>query len=257
MYRHAGYEFGVPKGADLAAGCDTWAAMPLVCEPGAMWNYSVSTDVLGRVVEIVSGQSLDAFFAERVLGPLGMADTGFGTPAGSLDRLAALYSPAPGTGTPIRNDLLGRGAHNPRPRFLAGGAGLVSTVGDYLRFARFLGNEGVLDGVRLLGPRTVRLMASNHLPGGATLTEFGRPIFAETKFDGMGFGLGVSVVVDPVATGTHASPGEFGWGGLASTAFWVAPAEDLCVVFMTQLAPSDTYPLRPQLKQLVYSAIVD
>jgi CubicO group peptidase (beta-lactamase class C family) len=111
--------------------------------------------------------------------------------------------------------------------------------------------------VRLLGPRTVRLMASNHLPGGADLTTFGRPVFAETKYAGMGFGLGVSVVVDPVATGTHASLGEFGWGGFASTAFFVAPAEDLTVVFLTQVAPSDTHPLRPQLRQLLYSAIVD
>jgi len=257
IYRHAGYEFAAPRGADLATACDDWARFPLVCEPGTAWNYSVATDVLGRLVEVVSGQSLDAFFAERILRPLGMTDTAFGTPADQVGRLAALYSPAPGTGTPVRNDLLGRGAHNPRPRFLAGGGGLVSTVGDYHRFAQFLARGGELDGVRLLGTRTVRLMASNHLPGGTDLAAFGRPVFAETKYDGVGFGLGVSVVVDPVATGSHASPGEFGWGGLASTAFWVAPAEELTVVFMTQVAPSDTYPLRPQLKQLLYSAIVD
>ena len=257
IYRHAGYEFAAPKGTDLAAACDEWARFPLVFEPGTSWNYSVATDVLGRLVEVVAGQPLDTFVTERILRPLGMADTGFGTPVDRAGRLAALYTPVPGAGTLVRNDVLGRGAHTPRPRFLAGGGGLVSTVGDYHRFAQMLARGGELDGVRLLGPRTVRLMASNHLPGGADLAAFGRPVFAETKYDGVGFGLGVSVVVDPVATGSHASPGEFGWGGLASTAFWVAPAEDLTVVFMTQLAPSDSHPLRPQLKQLLYSAIVD
>jgi CubicO group peptidase (beta-lactamase class C family) len=242
---------------DLAAAVEAWAGFPLVCEPGAAWNYSVATDVLGRLVEVLSGQPLDEFVADRILRPLGMVDTGFGTPAAKVDRLAALYSPAPGSGALVRNEPLGRGALNPRPRMLAGGAGLVSTVADYHRFAELLRRGGELDGVRLLGSRTVRLMASNHLPGGVDLTAFGRPVFAETKFDGTGFGLGVSVVVDPVATGSHASLGEFGWGGLASTVFWVAPAEDLTVVFMTQLAPSDTYPLRPQLRQLLYSALVD
>jgi len=256
IYRHAGYDFGVPRGVDLEAATAAWAGFPLVCEPGSAWNYSVSTDVLGRLVEVVSGQPLDAFLGERILGPLGMADTGFGVPPEKLHRLAAMYSPGPG-GRVARNDAFGRLGHNPRPRFLSGGGGLVSTAGDYHRFTRFLAAGGELDGVRLLGPRTVSLMTSNHLPGGVDLAAFGRRVFAETRYTGFGFGLGVAVVVDPVATGTLTSPGEFGWGGLASTAFWVAPAEELAVVLMTQLTPSDTYPLRSQLRQLVYAAILD
>jgi CubicO group peptidase (beta-lactamase class C family) len=257
IYRDGGYEFGSPAGVDLAGACRAWARFPLVAEPGTTWNYSVATDVVGRLVEVVSGQSLDEFFAERILGPLGMADTTFGTPPERLDRLATLYSPAAGGGV-ARNDRLGPYAAEYLPPALSGGAGLVSTLGDYHRFAQLLARGGELPGGgRLLGPRTVRLMASNHLPGGADLTTLGRPVFAETKYAGMGFGLGVSVVLDPVATGTHSSVGEFGWGGFASTVFLVAPAEDLTAVFLTQLVPSDAHPIRPQLRQLLYSAIVD
>lgn len=255
IYRHAGYEFGVPRGVDLEAATAAWAGFPLVCEPGSAWNYSVSTDVLGRLVEVVSGQALDRFLAERVFGPLGMADTGFGVPPEKLHRLAAMYSPSPG-GRVARNDAFGRLGHNPRPRFLSAGGGLVSTTRDYHRFTRLLAGGGELDGVRLLGPRTVSLMTSNHLPGGADLAASGRRVFAETRYAGVGFGLGVAVVVDPVATGTLTSRGEFGWGGMASTAFWVAPAEELAVVLMTQLTPSDAYPLRSVLRQLVYASIV-
>ena len=143
------------------------------------------------------------------------------------------------------------------PQALLGGGGLLSTAYDYQRFVQMLANEGELDGARILSPRTVRYMASNHLPGGADLTSFGRPLFSETTFDGVGFGLGVSVSIDPVAARVPGNPGEFAWGGAASTAFWVDPADELTVTFFTQLLPSSTHPIRSQLKQLVYQAMLD
>jgi CubicO group peptidase (beta-lactamase class C family) len=255
IYRDRGFEWGSPPGMDLAACCDAWAGMPLLFQPGSEWNYSVASDVLGRVVEVVSGQSLDQFFAERIFAPLGMTDTGFSVGEADAPRLAALYSPDPKTGRAVRNTLMGNLALEP-PTMLSGGGGLVSTAADYNRFVQMLLGGGELDGVRLLGPRTVRYMASNHLPGGADLEAVGRPLFAETTFDGVGFGLGFSVVMDPVTNKSPASVGEFAWGGAASTAFWVDPVEGMTVVFLTQLLPSSTYPLRSQLHQLVHQALI-
>ena len=254
LYRAAGFEWSTPPDTDLAECVRQWARLPLVFQPGAEWNYSVATDVLGRVVEVVSGQSLDEFFADRIFGPLGMSDTGFWTE--HLDRLAALYLPDPKTGRTMRNDTFGA-LGTKRPAALSGGGGLVSTAGDYHRFTQMLVRGGELDGVRLLAPRTVELMASNHLPGRVDLEAFGRPLFAEMPFDGHGFGLGFSVLEDPVKARTLASPGEFAWGGAASTAFWVDPDEDLTAAFYTQLLPSSTYRIRQQLRQLVYQALVD
>ena len=244
MYRANGFEWSAPPGLDLAACCEAWAELPLLFEPGSEWNYSVATDVLGRVIEVISGQTLDAFFAERILGPLGMSDTGFG--ATDRARLAALYTPGL-----IRDDAMG----GRRPDFLSGGGGLVSSAADYHRFTNML----LADGRPLLGPRTLRFMARNHLPGGAELEAFARPVaaFAETAFAGHGFGLGFSVVEDPVAAKIAASPGELAWGGAASTTFWVDRAERITALFFTQLLPSSTYALRPQLRQLVYQALVD
>jgi len=256
LYRERGFEWGTPPGMDLAACCEAWAGLPLVFQPGSEWNYGVSTDVLGRVVEVLAGQPLDVFLAARVLGPLGMVETGFHVPEPDHDRLAALYTPDPGTGRATRLDALGAAALRP-PDCLSGGGGLVSSPADYARFARMLLDGGELDGVRLLSPRTLRLMTSNHLPGGADLEAFGRPLFSETTFDGVGFGLGFSVVEDPVAGRYPASRGEFAWGGAASTAFWVDPAERLIVLFFTQLLPSSTHPIRSQLHQLVHQALVD
>jgi CubicO group peptidase (beta-lactamase class C family) len=143
------------------------------------------------------------------------------------------------------------------PDFLSGGGGLVSSAADYHRFTQMLLGGGQLDGVRLLGTRTLRYMARNHLPGGADLEAFGRPLFAETSFAGVGFGLGFSVVQSPVDNKVLSSAGEFAWGGAASTAFWVDPAEEITALFLTQLLPSSTHPIRSQLKQLVYQALVD
>jgi CubicO group peptidase (beta-lactamase class C family) len=231
--------------------------MPLLFQPGSEWNYSVATDVLGRVVEVVSGTSLDRFFEDRILGPLGMQDTSFALRDGDETRLAALYSPDPQTGLAARNEVIGQSAFEP-PTFLSGGGGLLSTAHDYLRFMRMLLGGGELDGVRLLGPRTVEYMGRNHLPGDADLESFGRKLFAESSFDGVGFGLGFSVVLDPAAGKVPASPGELAWGGAASTAFYLDPLEDLGVLFLTQLLPSSTHAaIRPQLRQLVAQALVD
>ena len=256
MYRAAGFEWASPPGMDLAECCDAWAGFPLLFQPGTEWNYGVSTDVLGRIVEVASGQHLDRFFGERIFGPLGMDETAFFVEEGDADRLAALYTPDPSTGKALRLDILGDLALK-RPRAHLGGGGLVSTAADYHRFTQMLLNEGELDGVRLVGSRTVRYMTANHLPGGADLEAIGRPLFAETTFDGMGFGLGFSVLADAVKNKVLASPGEFAWGGAASTAFWVDPVEQITALFFTQLLPSSSHPIRPQLKQLVYQALVD
>ncbi|HEX8705928.1 MAG TPA: serine hydrolase domain-containing protein, partial [Myxococcaceae bacterium] len=256
IYRLRGFEIGAPEDYDLAACVRAWAEAPLMFQPGAEWNYSVATDVLGRLIEVISGQPLDVFLSAHILGPLGMKDTGFWCPEDQQHRLAALYTVGPGRPTATRTNSLGKHGTKPPP-WLSGGGGLVSTTRDYTRFTWMLLNGGVLDGVRLLSPRTVRYMTQNHLPKGADLAAFGRPLFAETRYDGVGFGLGFGVVVDPVAYRTLTSVGEYHWGGIASTSFWVDPAEELAVVFMTQLMPSNSFPLRTQLRQLVYPALVD
>jgi CubicO group peptidase (beta-lactamase class C family) len=255
MYRAAGFEWVAPEGRDLAACCDAWAGLPLLFEPGAEWNYSVASDVLGRVVEVVSGQPLDRYVQERIFAPLGMTDTGFWVEPAAAAKLAALYRANPG-GTPIRDDQLG-GRSLRRPDCLSGGGGLVSTAADYHRFTQALLGGGELDGARVLGSRTLAYMARNHLPGGADLESFGRRLFAETTFDGVGYGLGFAVLLDPVANKVLSSAGELAWGGLASTFFWVDPAERLSAIFLTQLMPSSAYPLRSELRQLVYQALVD
>jgi CubicO group peptidase (beta-lactamase class C family) len=256
MYRARGYEYAAPPGVDLATACEAFAELPLVFQPGTEWNYGVSTDVLGRVVEVASGQSLDAFFADHVLGPLGMDETGWSVAEGDRERLATLYMADPRGGGLVRNRTLGDEAHRP-PALLAGGGGLVSTAGDYHRFTQMLLRGGELDGVRLLGPRTLAYMTRNHLPGNADLDHFGRPIFAESSYAGVGFGLGFSTVVDAAAGKVLTNAGEYAWGGMASTAFYVDPAEDVTALFFTQFLPSSAYPIRTRLRALVNQAVVD
>ncbi|MEV4479022.1 serine hydrolase domain-containing protein [Micromonospora coxensis] len=256
LYRAAGYDLGVPPGLDLAGATVGMAKLPLMFQPGSGWNYGVSTDVLGRLVEVISGQSLEEFFTERILTPLGMTDTRFWVDEPNAKRLAALYTPHPGTGQAVRVDKIGAFALT-RPECFSGGGGLVSTAADYHRFTQLLLRGGELDGVRLLAPRTVRYMTRNHLPGGGDLASFEPEGFAETVLDGIGFGLGFAVVEDPVPARVPSSVGEYYWGGLASTAFWVDPVEEVTALLFTQLMPSSTYPLRSQLRQLVYSALVD
>jgi CubicO group peptidase (beta-lactamase class C family) len=259
IYRARGFEWGSPRDTDLAGICDLFADMPLLFQPGSEWNYSVSTDVLGRLVEVVSGQSLAEFFAERIFRPLGMTDSAFWAGPEEASRLAALYNRMDGKLTRI--DAMGKAALR-EPAYLSGGGGLVSTAADYHRFTEMLLHRpdspaGELDGARLLSPRTVAYMTLNHLPGNADLDSFGRPLYAESVFQGVGFGLGFAVQLDPAASKTLCSAGEFNWGGAASTTFWVDPAEQLTVSFFTQFMPSSTYPIRPQLRQLVYQALVD
>ncbi|NBE81687.1 serine hydrolase domain-containing protein [Micromonospora rubida] len=256
LYRAAGFDLSVPAGADLTAATRTLARLPLLFQPGSSWNYGVSTDVLGRLVEVVSGRRLDQFLADRILRPLGMTDTRWWVDEPDTRRLAALYAPNPATGQTFRADAIGRAALT-EPSWLSGGGGLVSTAADYHRFTQMLLRGGELDGVRLLGPRTVRFMTRNHLPGGRDLASFSPSGFAETVLEGIGFGLGFAVVQDPVPARVPSSVGEYYWGGMASTAFWVDPVEEITALLFTQLLPSSTYPLRSQLRQLVYSALVD
>jgi CubicO group peptidase (beta-lactamase class C family) len=261
-YREAGFEWGTPRGWDLAQCCDGWAAQPLLFQPGAEWNYSVATDVLGRLVEVASGESLDEFMSRRIFGPLGMTDTGFWVEEADQGRLGALYTPsnAPGGGL-AQLEAMGKVARS-RPRLFSGGGGLLSTAADYHRFTQMLLDRpgspgGELEDARLLSPRTVAYMTRNHLPGGADLEAFGRPLYAESPFRGIGFGLGFAVVDDAAAGKTLGSEGEYNWGGAASTAFWVDPAQELTASFFTQLLPSSAYRIRPQLRQLVYQALTE
>ena len=257
IYRKAGFEWATPADIDLAECCARWAEMPLVFQPGSEWNYGVSTDVLGRLVEVVSGQPLDEFCRSRIFAPLGMDETDFWVPADRADRLADLYVPHPATGSAVPAPGALNTAFDHRPAFISGGGGVIGTAADYLRFAHMLLGRGELDGVRLLGSRTADYMVRNHLPGNADLEAFGRPLFAETTFDGIGFGLGFSVVLDPAKNKVPTTAGAYSWGGAASTIFWVDPTEEIVVVFLTQLLPSSTHPIRPELGQLVYQSLVD
>ncbi|WP_406120056.1 serine hydrolase domain-containing protein [Streptomyces sp. NBC_00989] len=252
LYREAHLESSVPPGANLAETIDIYASLPLQFEPGTQWNYSVASNVLGRVIEVVSGQRLDEFFAERIFQPLGMPDAGFQVPDEKAGRLSELYGDADGGGIEPIAGLPLRGG---RPRFLSGSGGMAASPYDVHRFAEFLRCRGELDGTRLLAPETVDLMASNHLPGGADMRAFGSPAHQEPGNDGMGFGLSVSVVIDPERTQSPMGLGAFGWSGAATTTFWVDPSRDLTVQFMTQLRPKSSLKIIPELKQLVHEAV--
>lgn len=262
------------RGLTLAEMTERLAQAPLLCQPGSQWNYSVAIDVLGRLVEVWSGMPLDQFFDERILQPLGMTDTAFSVPEHKLDRFAACYGPATGGGLSGVNapkagitDVAGVGIKlteaPDKSRFtgpvslFSGGGGLTGTLADYARFCQMLLNGGELDGMRLLGRKTVSFMGLNHLPGNADMAAMGQPVWSETQTDGIGYGLGMAVVLDPAAAQVMSSPGEIHWGGAASTAFWIDPAEQLFVVLMTQLLPSSTYPLRRELRVLTYQALID
>ena len=254
LYRSMGYDLAYPEDVALADAVHDWCSAPLLFQPGSAWNYSVATDVLGRLVEIWSGESLDEFVARRILGPLGMHDTDWYCPEEKLDRLAQLYAYADGAAVPVPE--LAEAATR-KPRLLAGGGGLLSTAHDYQRFMSMLLGAGELDGVRLLSSRTIELMTQNHLPDGRDLFSFARDSFSEVGQTGVGFGLGLSVVVDQARNKSLTSPGAVAWGGAASTYFWVDPSEELTVGFYTQLLPSWIYPVRREIQQLVYASLVD
>jgi CubicO group peptidase (beta-lactamase class C family) len=241
--------------------------IPLEFSPGEAWNYSVSADVIGYLIGKISGRPFEQFLKERIFDPLGMSDTGFYVPPDKAHRFAACYSADP----PDRvsfvaaerkaalylQDDPATSPYLKPPSFISGGGGLCSTAADYLTFCRALINGGELGGVRLLGPKTLKLMTTNHLPDGRDLPSMSRSMFSEANYNGIGFGLGFAVTMDSAKTLLPGSAGEYNWGGAASTSFWVDPAEELITIFMTQLMPSSAYPLRRELRTLVYSAITE
>ncbi|WP_328492899.1 beta-lactamase family protein [Streptomyces sp. NBC_00414] len=252
LYRAAGADIQAPEGADLAEACAVYARLPLQFEPGTEWNYSIATNVVGRLIEVVTGRPLDAFLAERVFAPLGMTDTGFRVSGERADLLAVLYQEDPEDKDGRIIPAPGPPLHE-RPRLLSGTGGLVGTAGDYHRFMEFLRRRGELDGVRLLSSGAVDTMATNHLP--ADLHTFGtRPIHGQPGNAGLGFGLGVSVVVDATRTPSPESEGSYGWSGAGGTTFWVDPRNDLTVQFMTQVRPAGMMSF-DELKGFVHEAL--
>ena len=239
---------------DLDGFVAALAELPLEFDSGAAWNYSVATDVLGAVVQRLAGKPLDQVFATGIFMPLGMIDTGFVVPADKVDRLTDCWTFKPGEG----RILLDRGAQSAwsrPPTQLSGGGGLVSTSLDYHRFCTMLLNGGTLDGKRIIGRKTLDLMTRNHLPGGADLASLSRSLFSEAANAGTGFGLGFAVNQDVAKSMVPGSVGEFYWGGMFSTAFFIDPVERISCVFMTQLSPSSLYPIRREIKTMIYAAL--
>jgi len=236
------------------------AQLPLEFNPGEAWQYSVSVDVLGVIVSRLSGQSLGEFLKTRIFDPLGMTDTGFFCPADKAHRLADAWMHSPG-GPPKLFDQADKSGMLRAPAFESGGGGLVSTMADYHRFCRMLVGRGSSAGVHLISPATLRLMTTNHLrlPDGrpADLPQVARALFSDAKQSGIGFGLGFAVTVDPARNLVPGNAGEFYWSGIWSTKFFVDPAEGLSMVFLTQVGPSVIFPVRDQLKTLIYSALID
>ncbi|MBZ0334373.1 serine hydrolase domain-containing protein [Marinobacter sp. AL4B] len=230
------------------------AELPLEFSPGTAWNYSASTDVLGYLVEVLSGKRLNEYFDDHIFQPLGMTDTGFYVRPEQQHRFAACYLYQPGDTMKLQDDPE-RSKFLKPPRFLSGGGGLVSTIDDYHKFAQALCQGGEYQGQRIIGRKTLEFMRRNHLPENQDLPALSVGGFSETPYQGSGFGLGFSVKTDVAASHTVGSEGEFGWGGLASTSFFVDPEEDLVVIFMTQLMPSSSYPIRQELRALVYGAM--
>jgi CubicO group peptidase (beta-lactamase class C family) len=253
QYRDRGVDFQSPD-KTLGEVVEIAADIPLIAQPGAEWNYSISTDVLGHLVAVISGKPFDQFLRERVTGPLGMVDTEFHVPADKISRFAANYTSMPDGRLMLIDDPEKSVFGKPR-NICSGGGGLVSTATDYMRFCRMMLNKGELDGVRLLGRKTVELMTTNHLRG--DMADMGQARFSESSYYGIGFGLGFSVMLDPAKAQILGTPGEYAWGGAASTAFWIDPVEDMAVIMLTQLMPSSTYPIRRELRVLTYQAIVD
>jgi len=257
----------VLKAGTLQSMVDDLAKIPLEFSPGEAWNYSVSTDVIGYLVGKISGKPFEQFLKERIFDPLGMSDTDFFVPADKVHRFAACYSADPKGGMTfhpterkgsltLQDDPTESSFLSP-PSFISGGGGLCSTAADYLTFCRALLGGGELGGVRLIGPKTLALMTSNHLPGGCDLPGMSRSLFSEATYNGIGFGLGFSVTMDPAQTLIPGSAGEYAWGGAATTSFWIDPAEELIAIFMTQVLPSSAYPLRRELRTMVYAGITE
>ncbi len=243
---------------DLQEMVEKLSDLPLEFSPGTAWNYSVSTDVVGYLVEQIAGERFDRYLQQQIFAPLGMTDTGFHVRSEQIDRFAANYMPNPtGDGLIVADDPQSS-PYVQEPTFFSGGGGLVSTAGDYLRFCRMLLGGGRCDGARLLGRKTLELMTLNHLPGGRPLIDCTLLRREEAALAGLGFGLGFSVALGSATGQISGSAGEFAWSGAASTEFWVDPAEDLAVIFMTQFMPvpvSNRLNLARELHAIVYGAL--
>ena len=256
VYRRHNLGDFAPNPRSLTETMELLGTLPLMFSPGTGWCYSMATDVCGAIVEAVSGQTLEEFFAERIFEPLGMDDTAFWVDGDERrERFCTNYLFFGGKTSVM--DKWDRSSYLKPPPMLSGGGGLVSTMADYHRFTQMLINGGALDGVRLLSNRTVDFMTTNHLPEDQTLNGMGQIGFAEGVMEGLGFGLGFSVNMSPAANGAMGSVGDYGWGGAASTMFLVDPAEELVFIFLTQLLPSSTYPIRRQLRATVYQALTE
>ncbi|GLO70443.1 serine hydrolase [Phaeobacter inhibens] len=252
-----------PGQGPLAAQVLELAALPLAFEPGQRWEYSVGIDVIGRVIEVVTGESLGAMLKREIFDPLGMERTGFRSEETTGNLLASLYSPLSGDAMALNDAQQGADSlrlidsYDDTPfdtaEMHSGGGGLLSTIDDYMRFAELIRLRGALGKDHLISPQIIDFMCQNHLPG--DIASMGPQSFAEQPMEGMGFGLGGAVVLDPARARCLGSVGDFSWGGMASTFFWVDPVLDLSVVFFTQLAPSSSYPSRAELKALVHGAV--
>ncbi len=273
LMRHtAGFTYGFQERSNIDAAyrkdeVDHWAKhdndefvaklarIPLEFDPGTSWNYSVATDLCGIIVSRISGKSLGDYFAANILGPLGMNDTGFTVAANNAHRIPAAYSWHPTEKMKLSDKAGAESAWTRRHKFQSGGGGLASTLADYHRFCRMLLNGGALDGNQVISPKTLEIMTANHLPGGGDLTRHSKSLFSEAEMAGTGFGLGFAQIMDPAATMTICSQGEFFWGGMYSTGFFVDPVEHIAMVFMTQLMPSSSYPIRREIKNMLYAAM--
>ena len=253
VYQQLGVQRG--DGETISSFADKLAQVPLRYDPGTKWLYSLATDVCGCLVEAISGQKFEDFLQQRIFEPLGMRDTAFWVPQEKIERFAANYERAADKSLRLIDDPL-ESKYLHAPSFPSGGGGLVSTTADYAKFCEMLRLRGTVNGVEIIGSRTLALMTKNHIAGGADLSQAAMGAFSETAYEGVGFGLGFASTLDEVASGTVGA-GDYYWGGAASTIFWVDPVEDLYVVFMTQLMPSATFNFRGQLKNIIYGAIND
>jgi len=253
-YAYRKLQVGNPRpGYTVRQMVEELAQLPLEFSPGECWNYSLSTDVIGYLIEVMSGRSLPEFLREEIFEPLGMVDTAFAIAPDKVDRFASCYERDLNKQRVLQDD--GQDSRFADVSFYSGGGGLLSTVPDYYRFCSMLLAGGSLDGARIIGPRTLAFMTRNHLPDNADLSAFATGGFSESAYEGVGFGLGFATRLDAVRNGHPATPGTFYWGGLASTLFWVDPVEELVVVFMTQLMPSRSFDFRGQLENIVYGAL--
>jgi CubicO group peptidase (beta-lactamase class C family) len=243
---------GEAPGETLQDMIDKMAKLPLEFSPGSRWNYSHATDVLGFLIERLTGEKLDDYLQANIFDPLGMSDTGFTVK--DVSRFAANYARGRDKKLIVQDDPETSLYTKPKT-FLGGGGGLVSTAADYLSFCRCLMAGGELNGERIIGQKTLSMMTRNHLPNNDDLTQWATGSFSEIANEGYGFGLGFSIHLGSERSATIGSKGDYAWGGAASTIFWVDPAEELIVIFMTQFMPSGTFNFRGQLKALVYPAI--